>query len=260
MYQWNPEDYNKNSEEQYKWAKELLSKLDLKGSERVLDIGCGDGKITAEIAKQLPQGSVLGIDNSDEMIHFARNNFPPNIFPNLTFDIMDARNSKFINEFNVVFSNAALHWVTDHLPLLEGIKRSLKSPGKILLQMGGKGNVVSFLTILQAALESKKWRKYFTGFSFPYGFFSDYEYRKMLNNAGIKAKRVELIPKVMAQQGKEGLTAWVRTTCLPYTQRVPEELRNEFINDTVEKYICNYPLDDGFVHIDAVRLEIEAET
>jgi trans-aconitate methyltransferase len=73
MYKWNPEDYYSSwLSEQQKLAQELILKLAIKGNERVLDIGCGDGTITAEIAKQLPNGSVLGIDNSKEMIHFAR--------------------------------------------------------------------------------------------------------------------------------------------------------------------------------------------
>ena len=72
MYKWDTEVYNKSSADQQKRAWELILKLVLKGNERVLDIGCGDGKVTAEVAKLLPSGSILGIDDSEEMIHFAR--------------------------------------------------------------------------------------------------------------------------------------------------------------------------------------------
>ena len=75
MDKWNPEDYHHNSSVQLSWARELITKLDLKGDERILDIGCGDGKITASIASTAPNGSVLGIDSSHEMISFAESKF-----------------------------------------------------------------------------------------------------------------------------------------------------------------------------------------
>lgn len=260
MYKWNAKDYHKSSAKQQKWARELISKLSLKGNERVLDIGCGDGKVTAEIAKQLPNGSVLGIDKSQEMIHFTRKNFPIKRFPNLVFEVKDAKNLSFNGEFDVVFSNATLHWVIDHLPVLEGIKKSLKPSGKVLLQMGGRGNAVKILEVLETILKIGKWSRYFTNFLFPYGFYAPEEYKGWLEHAGLKAKRVELIPKDMVHKGKEGLLAWIRTTWLPYTQRVPEELRDEFIYEIVDKYIENHPLDDeGFAHVQMVRLEVEAE-
>ena len=75
MFKWNAKDYSKSSAEQEKWAQELISKLKLMGTERVLDIGCGDGKVTAAIASHLPKGFVLGIDSSEEMIVFAQKAF-----------------------------------------------------------------------------------------------------------------------------------------------------------------------------------------
>lgn len=261
MYHWDAKDYHKSSAEQQKWARELISKFALKGNERVLDIGCGDGKVTAEIAKQLPNGSVLGIDNSEEMIKFARKNFPLKRFSNLVFEVRDAKNLSFNGEFDVVFSNATLHWVIDHLSVLEGIKKSLKPSGKVLLQMGGRGNAAKILEVLETILKSEKWSGYFTDFSFPYGFYEPKEYKSWLEHIGLKVKRVELIPKDMVHKGKDGLSAWIRTTWLPYTQRVPEGLCDEFIYEIVDKYIENHPLDDeGFVHVQMMRLEVEAET
>ena len=76
MAKWNAKAYKEASHHQFKWGLELLDKLELKGNERVLDIGCGDGKLTIEIAKRVPDGYVVGIDNSEEMISFARKIFP----------------------------------------------------------------------------------------------------------------------------------------------------------------------------------------
>ena len=74
-YSWDAKDYAKNSANQFQWAKELIPKLKLKGNEALLDIGCGDGKITAEISKCLPNGRAVGIDSSAEMINLAQDKF-----------------------------------------------------------------------------------------------------------------------------------------------------------------------------------------
>jgi len=95
--------YSSNSSAQKNWGFELLAKLNFKGNERVLDVGCGDGKLSAEVAQILPKGSVLGIDLSEDMISFARNNYTQDKFPNLTFMQINADELTFDSEFDVVF-------------------------------------------------------------------------------------------------------------------------------------------------------------
>lgn len=237
MYKWDVRDYSRSSSEQQRWARELLEKLKLRGDEHVLGIGSGDGKVTAEIASQLTHGSIVGIDSSKDMVRFARDNFPRDKFTNLSFEIMDARELSFDANFDVVFSNATLHWVIDHRPVLMGIRRSLKPQGRILLQMGGKGNAKEVLKAMEGVMKQVKWRGYFTNFTFPYGFYRPKEYSSWLKRAGFDAKRVELIEKDMFHKGKDGLLAWVRTTWLPYTQRVPEKQRSQFIEDVADAYL-----------------------
>ena len=259
MYRWDARDYQKYSSEQQKWAKELIQKLDLRGDEKILDIGCGDGKVTAEIAQSVPEGFVIGIDNSEEMIHLARETFPKDKFFNLSFQLKDVRHLDFNGEFDIVFSNASLHWVVDHLSALRGIRKSLKPSGRILIQMGGRGNAAGIIEALETMIKDEKWQSYFTLFSFPYGFYGTEEYGPWLKKAGFKPKSVELIPKNMVHQGREGLSAWIRTTWLPYTQRVPETLRQEFIEEIVDQYLKKHPIaEDGTIHIEMVRLEVEA--
>ncbi|MCI5128506.1 MAG: class I SAM-dependent methyltransferase, partial [Candidatus Electrothrix sp. AUS3] len=106
-----PEDYACHSAAQQIWARELISKLNFQGDEIVLDIGCGDGKITAEIAEHLPNGEILGVDNSAAMLALARKEFPWSSHPNLSFQERDARDLSYECEFDIIFSNAALHWV-----------------------------------------------------------------------------------------------------------------------------------------------------
>ncbi len=260
MYQWNAEEYRSSSANQKKWALELLSKLDLKGNESVLDIGCGDGEITAAIAQRVPRGFVVGIDSSRDMIELATKHFPPARCPNLTFILKDARHLNFDEEFDAVFSNACLHWVIDHQSVLAGIRRCLRPSGRMLLQMGGKGNATAVLEVIDALLKMPKWARYFEGFAFPYAFYEPDEYSPWLTALGFRIKRVELITKDGVHHGNDKFAAWLRTTWLPYTERVPESLREGFIHEIVATHAKRWPSDaDGSIHIRMVRLEVEAE-
>jgi len=259
MHKWDARDYQKSSEAQLRLGRELIAKLGLKGSERVLDIGCGDGKVTAEIAALLPQGSATGIDSSQEMIGLACRTFTPGEFPNLRFIHMDACELNFRQEYDIVFSNAVLHWVSDHRSVLKGIYVGLKSPGRLLLQMGGRGNVADMIKVVQDVTAKPEWSPYFKGFIPPYSFFGTEEYSVWLPEAGLKPQRIELISRDMAQHGKEGLAGWFRTTWHPFIHRVPEVMQQDFINEVVEEYLRQYPPDaSDVVHIAAVRLEVEA--
>lgn len=259
MVKWDAEDYRKSSSNQEKWAKELMNLLELQGYENVLDIGCGDGRITAEIAAKIPEGRILGIDNSKEMISLAQRTFPFEEYHNLKFQHMDARNIDFNNEFDRIFSNAALHWVKDHQPILRGMKKALKINGRIVLQMGGKGNAEEIIALLNEILLLEKWKNYFKDFEFPYGFFDAVEYEEMLERAGLKPIKVELIPKIMIHSSIEELEGWIRTTWLPYTQRLPKELQEEFIHEIASSYIQKKPSKSQSIEIKMVRLEVETE-
>ncbi len=256
---WDAADYAKSSSAQQAWARELIGKLELQGDERLLDIGCGDGKVTAEIARLLPEGSALGVDSSEAMVALAQSQYPADAHPNLRFQQADARSLPFRDEFDIVFSNATLHWVLDHRPVLRGIAASLKSGGKVLLQMGGRGNAADTTATLDKLMQAPRWRCYFQAFDFPYGFYGPDDYGPWLREAGLVERRVELIPKDMVHPGPEGLTAWIRTTWLGHTQRVPEEERGAFIAEVVQMYIQDHALDQqGLVHVGMVRLEVEA--
>ena len=126
---WDAAEYAANSVVQQTWARELIGKLGLRGTEQILDVGCGDGKVTAEIARAVPNGSATGIDASTEMISFAEKTFPKKSVSNLEFHVMDAREIEFDRKFDLVFSNAALHWVDDHQKFLAGAASVLKPGG-----------------------------------------------------------------------------------------------------------------------------------
>lgn len=260
MYNWDPRLYSSNSSAQKDWGLTLLAKIELKGNERLLDIGCGDGKLSAEIAKNLPEGSVLGIDLSEAMITFARNHYPPEKFPNLAFMQIGASELTFESEFDIVFSNAAFHWMKDLEHILENLWKSLKPGGVLLAQCGSRGNAVEIFKIVDLMIENEKWNPYFKGFLFPFGFYGPEEYGKWLKNAGFSVRRLELIPKDLALEGKKGLSDWLIASILhPYTQKIPQDLKEHFMNELVNSYIeANPPDEKGYVHVRMIRIEIEA--
>jgi trans-aconitate methyltransferase len=95
--------------------------------------------------------------------------------------------------------------------------------------------------------------------NFPYAFFDPDEYRELLERSGLEPVRVELLRKEMAQPGREGLAGWIRTTWLPFTERVPPDLREEFVSAIVERFAEIHPPDEGGVlRLEMKRLEVEA--
>jgi trans-aconitate 2-methyltransferase len=257
---WNPRDYAANSAAQLAWARELIARLKLTGNERILDVGCGDGKITAEIAHALPHGEIVGTDSSPEMIRFARATFPKATHPNLSFQVMDARELHPKGLFDVVFSNAALHWVEDHPAFLQGAATCLKPGGRLIVSCGGKGNAQDVFVALRSVLRRKHWRGHFRNLKAPYFFHSPGDYEKWLPRFGFASRLVRLAEKPAKFDGRSGLASWVRTTWLPYTQRVPEAEREAFVAEVVEAFVARHPLDAaGKLTVRMVRLEIDAE-
>lgn len=254
---WNPDDYHRHSTAQRAWAHELIEKLALAGDERVLDLGCGEGKVTAEIAACLPSGSALGLDLSRDMIAFARERFPPKQYPNLRFMEGDMLDLPFDREFDVVFSNAALHWVPDHGRVFQGIARALRPGGRVLLQMGGRGNAAPILELADEMLGEEPWRGFSSGPSSRYAFYGPEEERELLEAAGLTPLRVELIGKDMTFDLLEGLMGWVRTTWHLYLEPLPEDVRPTFIEGVADRYVERFPSADGRIHVPMVRLEVE---
>jgi trans-aconitate 2-methyltransferase len=256
---WNAADYAANSVVQQNWARELIAKLNLRGDEHILDVGCGDGKVTAEIAHHLPNGTATGIDASPQMIEFAKKTFPPAKFSNLRFRVMDARKIKFERQFDLLFSNAALHWIDDHEKILRGAAAILKSNGRLIISCGGKGNAQDVFVALRPEMRLKRWREFFRKMPKPYFFYASGDYEKWLPKFGFKIQEIKLAPKGATYDGAAGFAMWLRTTWIPYVQRVPENAREEFIAAVTERYIAKHPSDaDGKVHVKMVRLEIDA--
>lgn len=258
-YNWDAAEYEKHSSPQQQWARGIIRTMKLAGDERILDIGCGDGKVTAELATLVPKGQVLGIDSSDSMVAFARRRFPPVLHPNLQFHRGNATRLAYRHEFDLVVSFASLHWVRDHLAVLTGITRSLKPGGRIVLQFGGKGNIAMISDVANELVTQSHWKGYFRDFRYPWFFPSVEEYRGLVERAGLFAQRIQLVPKDMAHNGEDALAGWLQTVFLPYTERLPEALREDFVGKVANAYIKRRPPDEnGGIHVKMVRLEVEA--
>jgi trans-aconitate methyltransferase len=258
-HNWNALENERHSSAQFIWAKELIEKMALRGDEALLDLGCGEGKISAILARLLPQGRVTGIDSSEAMINHARKSFTQAQYPNLEFQQMDGAKITFEDCYDVVFSNAALHWMKDQARVLEGVKRALKPQGRFVFQMGAKNNAKEIAYTFLDVMISSSWSLYFQEIPSPYRFYDPDEYLDLLTGAGLKSLRLDLIPRDMVQKGREGLAGWVRSTWFPYTERVPENLRENFIAEFIERYLDKNPLDEqGLAHVAIMRLEGEA--
>lgn len=265
MHKWDPVEYERSSSAQYRWALELISQIDIAPDKHILDIGCGDGKITAHLAAAVPLGRVMGIDLSSEMIRFAQAKFsskdyPTLSYPTLSFQVGDATCLPFCEEFDLAVSFACLHWIKDIPAVLKGVCRSLRPGGRILFQCGGRGNAAKLLDVTEEITRSEQFAGYFQGFRFPYYFYGPDDYDIWLRQAGLEPIRTELVPKDMVHQGQLGLEGFIRSTWLPYLERLPESLRAQFVSEVAGRYIDRYPLDDqGKSHVQMVRLEAEAE-
>ncbi len=256
---WNPDDYAKHSDAQLKWARGLRQLLNLKGDEAILDVGCGDGKITADFAIAVPNGRVLGVDSSPEMIAYAQKTYPVSQHPGLSFDVQDARRLEIGNNFDLCFSNAALHWVDDHPAFLTRASQALKTGGRLIISCGGEGNAADILSVFADVTTQPQWQSFFTAFKNPYFFHGPGTYRPWLQACGFEIQRLELVPKDMTHLGQAGLEAWIRTTWMPFTENVPQAQREDFISAIVTTYLTQVPVDEhGLTHVNMVRLEVDA--
>lgn len=252
----NAEDYALNASAQEAWANELVEKLSLNGHENVLDIGCGDGRITQKIAQTLKGGSVIGIDQSMSMVRLAKQNFSSD---NLAFIHMDATKINLDTQLDIAFSNATLHWIADHTAVLQSLRKDLNTNAKILFQMGGAGNANELLESVAQITSSNRWKQYFNCFASPYNFCDVVDYEVWLPTYGYKAQRIELKQKDMMHNDTEGLKGWLRTTWFPYTDQLPADNRDRFLDDLVTEYTLQHPVDSkGRTHVKMTRLEVEA--
>ncbi|AFD07980.1 class I SAM-dependent methyltransferase [Solitalea canadensis] len=149
---WNADLYDQSHSFVYKYGEDLLGLLEAEPGMRILDIGCGTGHLTAKIAES--GADIVGIDKSSTMVEQAKK-----LFPHLLFEVQDAANFQFIQPFDAVFSNATLHWILNKEEAAICMFRNLTRGGKLVLEMGGKGNVQQICDAIKTVLTEKGYLK-----------------------------------------------------------------------------------------------------
>jgi trans-aconitate 2-methyltransferase len=232
MTEWNAELYRERSTLQQTMAAEVLQSLDLKSSDHVLDIGCGDGRITAEISRRVPDGEVVGVDASRNMIELASQKAGSN----LRFEVADARWLPFHHEFDLVVSFNALHWIHQQESALASIRQALKPEGVAQLRLVPIGLRTSIETVLEETRNSPKWSEYFRDFHDPYLRLTQQEYCSLAEKNGFRIERVQTESKTWDFRTRAEFFAFSSVTMVEWTKRLPESLRPAFINDVLDRY------------------------
>ncbi len=168
--------YQKASKHQKEWGNKIISELNLNGNEFILDLGCGDGVLTQHLSHLVPDGEVLGIDASIGMIETAKQKEENN----LSFALIDINEMDFSDKFDIIISNAALHWVKNHVNLLERCKKALKNGGIIKWSFGGYGNCLNLVEILRTTMDIPEFKNMFKGFDWPWYTPRKEEYEELL--------------------------------------------------------------------------------
>lgn len=241
-HEFDGKKYEKASAHQKEWGAKLISELALRGNERVLDLGCGDGANTASIAEALPGGEVVGIDASKGMIDTAKQKEKAN----LHFILMDIDEIAFEDEFDVIYSNATLHWVKDHHRLLKRVFEALRSGGLLRVNFAADGNCSYFFKVIHKAMENEKFSRFFTAFSWPWYMPTIDEYTQLVSQSELKDAKVWGENADRYFPDTETMIGWVdQPSLVPFLTCVSESYKAGFREYVVGEMIRETKQADG---------------
>lgn len=262
---WNTQDlvrrYFHNSELQTQWAQKALSHYHFLGNERILDFGCGDGKLSAMLSNRTPDGKITAVDISKEMIAFASQMFASSSYPNLDFvhsTDVDFSNNTFSEKFDLITSFCVFHLVPNPFIVLGNLKKQLKPNGKLVFTYPIGGNSEFF----RAASEEMTIRKW----NFPLPTRGTQEMRnpekarQMLATTGFNVEHFQVVHTTTPFSSIEELVDYFEGT-LAANWSIPQEGRRQFFIDLTDRYLTYRPQDrgtNGFVYFSIDRLDIVA--
>jgi trans-aconitate 2-methyltransferase len=245
MTEWNAAEYARISALQAAMAEEVLGLLRgrLRGDERVLDVGCGNGKVTREIAALVPQGGVLGVDASTKMIDLARAPGATTVAGapspgNLNFEVMDARQLRYRESFDLAVSFNALHWIAEEEQesALRGIYAALNADGVAQLRLVPRGARKSLENVIEETAKSPRWGKYFAGVRDPYLHMTAEAYSLLAEECGFQIDSVKVKDHAWDFGTAAAFAAFASVTFVEWSQHIPEFERPEFVIAVLAQY------------------------
>jgi trans-aconitate 2-methyltransferase len=242
VHEFNGEAYRQASTHQKEWGNKIISEFHFRGDEHILDLGCGDGVLTAQLAELVPHGWVLGIDASQGMIDAAVRLRAGN----LDFKLQDINALDYSEEFDLVFSNAVLHWVKNHPLFLEKAYRSLKHGGIARFNFGGDGNCVHFLKVIRSSLELPAYAPFFRSFEWPWYMPAVIEYEELIRRFPFRDIIVwgEVADRYFPDEA--ALIKWIdQPSLVPFLEVVPIMEKEGFRQYVVEKMLEETRQADG---------------
>ena len=246
MSSWNAEQYEGRHSYVWQFGGKLIELLQPRPGERILDLGCGTGQLTAEIAAS--GAHVVGLDSSPEMLGQARQNYP-----HLKFVLADATDFRFDEPFDAVFSNAALHWVKDAEASVACIAAALRPGGRFVAEYGGKGNIPEVLAALHAVFGAAAQQLC------PWRFRGIGEYATLLERHGLEVHQASLFHRPTPVEGERGMEDWLGMFCGNYFKQLSAKEAERKVQELVE-YLRPKLYRDGVWTLDYRRLRVVAVT
>lgn len=220
---WDAELYEGRHAFVWHFGESLVEMLDPRPGEHILDLGCGPGQLTQRIADH--GASVVGLDAAPEMIGQARQNFP-----NLRFVLQDAANMTLDDEFDAIFSNAALHWMPQADAVAAGMHRALRKGGRLVAEFGGKGNVQAIEQAVNTVVLKRSGSLPVNRRFYP----SVGQYSTILENAGFEVRFAHLFDRPTRLEGEAGMENWIRQFSGFYFDVLPADERSVAIREAAE--------------------------
>ena len=247
--EWDAKLYNAKHDFVWKYGSDVVALLDPRADERILDLGCGTGHLTAQIAES--GARVTGVDRSAEMVAAARL-----AYPNLRFEISDARKLAFRDEFEAVFSNATLHWIHEPELVLQGVWRALCKGGRFVAELGGKGNIRNMQEVFDRTLVELSAGN--AGEVRPWYYPSVSEYATLAEKNGFEVRFITLFDRPTGlADGAAGMRNWIAMFGADYLEKAGEARREEFLG-RVEEILRPKLFRDGQWWADYRRLRLVA--
>jgi len=241
--EWDAGAYHRLSEPQFEWGMKVLNRLELQGDERVLDVGCGSGRLTAELRERLTRGYVVATDLSLNMVAAARATLAMRFSERCNVVNAAAQSLPFHNAFDVIFSTATFHWVTDHAELFDSMFSALAPGGRLHAQCGGGQNLAGLHARAGALKASSEFARFFGSWRDPWEFADDMTTATRLRTAGFSNidTSLEHAPTVFpnAESYREFIT---KVVLRPYLLLLPDDaLRDSFITYLTEQAAADTP-------------------